>query len=126
MSENEYTRKHRNDGVPSQIILDCGLNVFALQLLIESYTSHPKPIPVNFPYRGVRICLSLTDNDPLYDLYEELLPLLDKDIDELYETDLHNFFLTIQDRIRNTKERLTEVKKDERRRSCGNDKNTVC
>lgn len=51
------------------------------------------------------------DDDPRHDLYKELLPLLDKDIDELYETDLHNFFLTIQDRIRNAKERLARVLK---------------
>lgn len=61
MSENEYTRKHVMNGVASQTILDCGLNVFALQLLIESYTDHPNPIPVSFPYRGVNISLSLMD-----------------------------------------------------------------
>ena len=60
MSENEYTKKHRHEGVPSQIILDAGLNVFALQLLIESYTKCPDPKPVSFPYRGVDVSLSLT------------------------------------------------------------------
>ena len=70
MSENEYTRKHRNEGVPSQIILDAGLNIFALMLLVESYTDHPNPEPVTFPYRGVKISLSLcnkaseADNSP--------------------------------------------------------------
>ncbi len=61
MSENDYTQKNRNKGVPSQVILDAGLNVFALQLLVESYTGHPSPEPVSFPYRGVNISLSLCD-----------------------------------------------------------------
>jgi len=61
MSENDYTKKNRNKGVPSQIILDAGLNVFALQLLVESYTDHPNPEPISFPYRGVNIALSLCD-----------------------------------------------------------------
>ena len=61
MSENEYTKKHRNNGISSQRILDCGLNVFALQLLIESYTKHPTPVPVNFQYLGVNIGMSLVD-----------------------------------------------------------------
>ena len=61
MSENKYTKKHHNEGVPSQIILDAGLNVFALMLLVESYTDHPNPEPVSFPYRGVNISLSLCD-----------------------------------------------------------------
>ncbi|MBA7602914.1 hypothetical protein ES703_10010 [subsurface metagenome] len=59
MAENEYTIKHHNEGVPSQVILDAGLNVFALMLLVESYTDHPNPKPVSFPYRGVIISLEL-------------------------------------------------------------------
>ena len=59
MAENEYTIKHRYEGVPSQIILDAGLNVFALQLLVESYTDLPNPEPISFPYRGVIISLEL-------------------------------------------------------------------
>ena len=59
MAENEYTRKHHNEGVPSQVILDAGLNVFALMLLVESYTDHPNPEPISFPYRGVIISLEL-------------------------------------------------------------------
>jgi len=63
MAETKYTLEHRNNGIPTQIILDCGLNVFALQLLIESYTKHPNPIPVTFRYRGVNISLSLLDEE---------------------------------------------------------------
>ena len=63
MAENEYTKKHRETGVPSQVILDCGINVFGLQLLVESYTDHPNPIPVTFPYRGVEISLKLIDQE---------------------------------------------------------------
>jgi len=61
MPETKYTIEHRNDGTPTQVILDCGLNVFALQLMIESYTQHPNPIPIKFRYRGVTIAFSLTD-----------------------------------------------------------------
>jgi len=62
MAETKYTIEHRNDGISTQVILDCGLNVFALQLLIESYTQHPKPIPIKFRYRGVEIALSLAQD----------------------------------------------------------------
>lgn len=62
MAETKYTKEHRNDGISTQTILDCRLNVFALQLLIESYTQHPKPIPIRFRYRGVNIALSLTED----------------------------------------------------------------
>ena len=63
MSENAHTIKYRNHGVPSQVILDVGLNVFALQLLVESYTDKPNPIPVSFPFKGVNISLSLCKNE---------------------------------------------------------------
>ncbi len=55
-------KKYHNHGVPGQIILDAGLNVFALQLLIESYTDHPNPTPITFPYKGVNISLSLCED----------------------------------------------------------------
>ena len=60
MSENDHTKKNRIR-MSSQIILDAGLNVFALQLLVESYTDLPNPEPISFPYRGVNISLSLCD-----------------------------------------------------------------
>ena len=63
MSENEHTKKQRNHGVPGQVLLDAGLNVFALQLLVESYTDHPNPIPVSFPFKGVNITLSLCEHE---------------------------------------------------------------
>ncbi len=60
MSENDHTKKNRIR-MSSQIILDAGLNVFALQLLVESYTDLPNHEPISFPYRGVNISLSLCD-----------------------------------------------------------------
>ena len=59
MSENEHTKKYRNHGIPAQVILDAGLNVFALRLLIESYTNHPNPKPISFPFMGVSVSLSI-------------------------------------------------------------------
>lgn len=46
--------------------------------------------------------------DPRFDLYEKLLPLLDKDIDELFEVDKHVFLLTIQDMIKNAKKSMVD------------------
>jgi len=63
MAENEYTKKHRSHGVPMQVIHDCGFNVFALKLLVESYTNHFNPIPVTFPFMGVEISLRLIDQE---------------------------------------------------------------
>ena len=59
MPENEFTLDHRDEGLPSQTILDMHINVFALQLLIESFTDLPEPKPTSFSYRGVNISLSL-------------------------------------------------------------------
>ena len=33
MSQNDFTKENRNNGLPSQVILDAGLNVFALDLI---------------------------------------------------------------------------------------------
>jgi len=63
MAENEYTKKNRSRGIPSQAILDAGLNVFALQLLVESYTDLPNPEPISFPYLGVDVSLSLCKDE---------------------------------------------------------------
>lgn len=63
MAENEYTKQNRNKGVPSQIILDAGLNVFALQLLVESYTDLLNPESITFPFLGVNITLSLCKDE---------------------------------------------------------------
>lgn len=59
MGENEYTKKNRDRGLLVQTIHAAGLNVFALRLLIESYTHLPDPVPVSFPFLGVNVALSL-------------------------------------------------------------------
>ena len=58
MSANKYTIDHVNDGVPSQVLLDAGLNVFGLQLFLESYTNgETPPSPLKFRYLGVDVSL---------------------------------------------------------------------
>lgn len=59
MSENEFTKKHRNDGIDPQLLSDVHLNPFAIMLLIESYTDRPEEeiIPVDFNFRGIRVRL---------------------------------------------------------------------
>ncbi len=42
---------------PMQLINDCGLNPFAVALLVESFEKHPHPEPVIFRYRGTLISL---------------------------------------------------------------------
>lgn len=47
--------------VSLQLLADCGLNPFAVQLLAESYAKHPSPTPVQFKYEttkdGKPICV---------------------------------------------------------------------
>lgn len=45
--------------VSLQELSDCGINPFAAELLQESYSSHPKPVPVTFLLRGVRFSLRM-------------------------------------------------------------------
>lgn len=45
--------------VTLQKLLDVGLNAFAVQLLVESYRKHSRPIPVSFELSGVRVSLEL-------------------------------------------------------------------
>lgn len=47
----------------SQQFIDCHLNVFALQLVVESYTNHPNPKPIRFEYRGCRFEMSLAPKE---------------------------------------------------------------
>jgi hypothetical protein len=64
MTTNEFVDKNKSNGISSQTILDAGLNVFALQLLIESFTDamgHDTS-PIQFQYRGVNISLQIADN----------------------------------------------------------------
>ena len=61
MAENAYTQEHHRAGVPGQVILDAGLNVFALELLVESFTqlAGEDTKPVEFPFRGVKVSLQI-------------------------------------------------------------------
>ena len=67
MSENEFTKKHHANGIPSQVLLDAGLNVFALDLLIESFTdiAENKMTPLEFKYKGINVSLAVASEKPL-------------------------------------------------------------
>ena len=59
MARNDFTKRNHQNGIPAQAILDSGMNVFGLELFIESYTDRPddKIIPLDFVFRGIRIRL---------------------------------------------------------------------
>lgn len=61
MAQNEFTKKNHTLGIHGQTILDAGLNVFALKLLLESFTqlAGTSTKPVEFTYLGVDIKLQL-------------------------------------------------------------------
>ena len=63
MGDNKFTKDNRETGIHGQVILDAGINVFALQLLIESFThvAHGETKPVEFTYRGVKVRLQIDD-----------------------------------------------------------------
>lgn len=63
MSANEFTKKNKSNGIHGQKILDAGLNVFALQLLIESFTqlAGKDTTPLEFTYLGVTVRLQIDD-----------------------------------------------------------------
>lgn len=64
MSQNEFTKKNHNNGLPGQKILDVfGLNVFGLQLFLESFTkiAGDSTEPLEFTYLGVDIKLQIND-----------------------------------------------------------------
>jgi len=64
MSQNEFTKGNYQRGINGQTILDAGLNVFALQLLLESFTDvvGKDTNPIKFTYLGVRVSLQIDDN----------------------------------------------------------------
>jgi len=64
MSQNEFTKENRTLGLPPQVVLDAGLNVFALDLIVESFTqlAGKKAEPIEFTYKGVNIRLQINDN----------------------------------------------------------------
>ena len=61
MSENEFTKENKNNGIPAQVILDAGINVFGLQLLLESFTemAGKDTSPLEFTYLGVKVRLQI-------------------------------------------------------------------
>lgn len=63
MSQNEFTKTNANKGIPGQLILDTGLNVFALQLFLESFTEvrGKDTEPLEFTYLGVKVRLQIDE-----------------------------------------------------------------
>ncbi len=57
MSQNDFTKENKNTGIHSQSIIDAGLNVFALDLMIESFTqvAGKDTTPCEFTYKGVNV-----------------------------------------------------------------------
>lgn len=73
MSQNEFTKKNHNLGINGQMILDAGLNVFSLQLLIESFTqlAGTDTSPLEFTYLGVNVKLQI-NKEAVNDSNEEI------------------------------------------------------
>ncbi len=63
MAENDFTKVNKQKGLPPQQVLDAGLNVFALQLLVESFTdlAGGDTTPLKFTFCGVDIQLKITE-----------------------------------------------------------------
>ena len=63
MSENKFTLDNKTNGLPAQQILNAGLNVFALQLLVESFTTlaGSDTTPLEFKFQGVNIKLQIAE-----------------------------------------------------------------
>ncbi len=61
MAQNEFTKENHETGLPAQVILDSGLNVFALELLVQSFTkaAGKKTREVKFAFRGVDVQLKI-------------------------------------------------------------------
>jgi len=64
MSQNDFTKANHRTGIDGQTILDAGLNVFGLQLLIESYTdvAQGRTGTLEFTYLGVDVRLKINHN----------------------------------------------------------------
>jgi hypothetical protein len=63
MAQNEFTKANHRIGLSSQTILNAGLNVFALDLIIESFSqlASKDTTPVEFTYKGIKIRLQISD-----------------------------------------------------------------
>ena len=69
MAQNEFTKKNFLLGIHGQKILDVGLNVFGLQLFLESYTNFAgkDAEPVEFTYLGVDVKLKINEAAKFWD-----------------------------------------------------------
>ncbi|WP_019530628.1 hypothetical protein [Dasania marina] len=63
MSQTEYTKANAKNGISGQKILDAGLNVFGLQLVLESFTeiAGKDTTPLEFTYLGVKVKLQIDE-----------------------------------------------------------------
>ena len=63
MAQNEFTKANKDTGLPPNVILEAGLNVFALDLIAESFSklAGKDTKPVEFTYRGVNMRLQVSD-----------------------------------------------------------------
>lgn len=61
MAQNEFTKENHTVGIEGQKILNAGLNVFGLQLLLESFTdlAGNSTEPLEFTYLGVDVRLQI-------------------------------------------------------------------
>lgn len=61
MGANKFTMANIRTGTPSQAFLDAHLNVFGLQLFLESYTKAKGILtePLTFTYLGVEVQLRI-------------------------------------------------------------------
>lgn len=64
MSQNEFTKANHRNGIDGQIILDSGLNVFGLQLMLESFTKAmgKDTQSIEFTYLGVDVKLQINED----------------------------------------------------------------
>jgi hypothetical protein len=64
MAQNEFTKSNHDVGATSQAILNAGLNVFALDLIVESFTqlAGKSTEKIEFTYKGVKIQLQISGN----------------------------------------------------------------
>ncbi len=63
MAQNDFTKENFKLNTPGQRILDCGLNVFGLQLFLESFTDRmgKDTAPIEFTYLGVDVSFKINN-----------------------------------------------------------------
>jgi hypothetical protein len=57
----------------NQMLSNCGLNPYAVSLLVESFKRHPEPKAVAFPFREAVIALCPLDSKSIGELIAELV-----------------------------------------------------